>query len=53
MWTWGGGNWPDKLAQKPWWNNMGLLDTDNLAVILAPLLLSCILGYAAQPAVKI
>jgi hypothetical protein len=30
MWTWGGGNWPDKLAQKKWWDNMGLPDTDQL-----------------------
>jgi len=30
MWTWGGGNWPDQVANKPWWKNMGLLDTDEL-----------------------
>ena len=28
--TYGQGQWPDEVANKPWWHNMGLPDTDQL-----------------------
>jgi hypothetical protein len=28
--TYGGGKWPDQVVNKPWWNSMGLPDTDQL-----------------------